>query len=404
MAPDQDAHEAFVGSDGEQDFELEGEEVYVMDTMTYHTRFLKTWYVFTILKHTIWTHSALWHMMRRLLILSIVVAALTYTFFPDAEHLDVSKFREITNLINIFVGLMLSFFLAASVGRWSSCVDAFVLLFNSIRNLSMQFHALGVCNDRINLVLRYGVLSAVILINDLKKMALKADDQAGAEEAMWRRLMCVQDTPGTKYFYLTHKEFQLLRHVRDVPGTMWVWNATLIGRMAADGDVPAMNTPTYGRILDLCQRAQDSLRLVRTAMFVRTPFTYVHTLAVLVHITNAFFAVALGLTFGASLEGVVHYANSWWVEDADKRHAADNLLSLPADYCTTVIVESLKCIVAPMLYQAFFMLGCSVSCPFTDPAAAVPVDRMLKSLQLDLMDSERLAKNPPLWEVPRFKK
>jgi len=404
MAPDQDAHEVLIGGDGEQDFELEGEDVYVIDTMTYHTRFLKTWYVFTILKHTIWTHKALWHMMGRLLILSIVVAALTYTFFPDAEHLDVSKFREITNLLNIFVGLMLSFFLADSVKRWSSCVDAFVLLFNSIRTLSMQFLALGVDDDRMNLALRYCVLTSVILINDLKKMALKAEDHAGAEDAMWERLMSVQGTPEMKYFHLTRREYELLQHVRDVPGTMWVWVATLIGRMAADGDVPAMNTPIYGRILDLCQRAQDSLRRVRTAMFVRTPFTYVHTLATLVHVTNILFAVALGLTIGSSMEGIVHYAKSWWLEDAEKRNAADNLLSLPSDFFTTMIVESLKCIVAPTLYQAFFMLGCSVSCPFADPASAVPVHRMLTSLRLDLNDSDRLAKNPPLWEVPRFKK
>lgn len=43
----------------------------------------------------------------------------------------------------------------------------------------------------------------MILIDDLKKMALKADDHAAADEAMWRRLLSVRDTPGTKYFYVT---------------------------------------------------------------------------------------------------------------------------------------------------------------------------------------------------------
>lgn len=372
--------------------------------MTYHSRFLKTWYVFTILTHTIWTHKALWRMMARLLILSIIVAALTYTFFPDAEHLDASEFRQITHLLNIFVGLMLSFFLAESVGRWSNCVDAFVMLFNSIRNMSMQFHALGVRVDRVNLVLRYGFLSSMILISDLKKTALKAEDHAAAEEAMWARLLSIPETPENRYFYLTQHEAELLRPVRDAPATMWVWVGTLIGRMAADGDVPAMNTPTYGRILDLCQRAQDSLRLVRTAMFVRTPFPYVHTLATLVHVTNILFALSLGLTIGSSMEGIVHYAHSWWMEDAEKAHAADNLMILPSDNWTTMIVESLKCIVAPLLYQAFFMLGCSVSCPFANSDASVPVHRMLKALRVDLNDSERLCRNPPLWEAPQFKK
>lgn len=383
----------------DRDFGREYDEVHVEDAMTYHTTFLKGWNVFFVLKNTIWAQQALWLMMARLLAMSLLVTILTYLFMPDPNHVNSAKFREITSVMNIFLGLMLSFFLTESVKRWCHCIDGFMGLFNSIRNLSMQFHALGAPADHSRSCIRYGVLSSITLINDLKLMAMDEDEQQKSLDGLWERLINSTRAGSNRFCYATVEEKEMMRNVHDIPGLMWVWCGSLIGRMSQDGEVPPMPSPTYGRILDLCQQAQMNIKQVRCSMFVKTPFVYVHTLATLVHVTNGLFAIALGLTVGSSIEGIVEHAQSWWYETEP-----DPTATLPAEKWQIIIIEVIKCTVAPTLYQAFFMLGCSVSCPFSDENSAVPVNRMLRSLCDDLSDSEKLALCPPSWEPPRFSK
>jgi len=387
----------------DKDYEVEGDQPYVTDAMTYHTTFLKSWSVFLVMHNTVWVHSALWHMMGRLLCVTILVAGLTFCFFPDPMHLNPGKFREITVVLNIFLGLMLSFFLAQSVNRWMSCVDGFLDLFNAIRNLAMQFHALGADRHTTRMCLRYGVISAAMLIQDLKQSAMKPDARVVAEQKIWQKLVSLPRDNDCRFFHVTENEHEMLRGVEDVPGQIWVWIGSLIGRMAVDGEVPPMASPTYGRIMNLCQLAQNSIRQVRTAMSVRTPFIYVHTLATLVHVTNVLFAVSLGLVIGSSMEGIIWYAKSYWYDPLDETAPLAGHISLPTEKWQSTIVELLKCVAAPMLYQAFFMLACSVSNPFSNADASVPVNRMLWSIRVDLADAEWLADNPPCWETASFK-
>jgi len=387
----------------EQDFVMESEDAYIADTMTYHTTFLKSWTAFTVMGKTIWAHPALWKMMGRLLCVTIVVAGLTYCFFPDPMHLNPGKFREITVVLNVFLGLMLSFFLSQSVNRWMSCVDGFLDLFNAIRNLAMQFHTLGADRETSRMCLRFGVISAVMLIHDLKQSAMKPEDREVAEKKIWQKLLTLPRGSDYRFFHITEVEHEALSGVQDVPGQIWVWVGSLIGRMAVDGEVPPMASPTYGRIMNLCQVAQTSIRQVRTAMSVRTPFIYVHTLATLVHVTNLLFAVSLGLVIGSSLEGILWYARSYWYDPLDDSAPLAGHVSLPTEKWQSFIVETLKCVAAPLLYQAFFMLACSVSNPFCNEDACVPVNRMLWTIRVDLKDAEWLADNPACWETASFK-
>jgi len=387
----------------DKDYEVEGDEPYVADAMTYHTTFLKSWNVFAVMHNTVWVHPALWLMMGRLLCVTILVAGFTFCFFPDPMHLNPGKFREITVVLNIFLGLMLSFFLSQSVNRWMSCVDGFLDLFNAIRNLAMQFHALGADRETTRMCLRYGVISSAMLIQDLKQSAMKPDARMAAEQKFWQKLVTFPRDKDYMFYHVTESEHEMLRGVEDVPGQIWVWIGSLIGRMAVDGEVPPMASPTYGRIMNLCQLAQNSIRQVRTAMSVRTPFIYVHTLATLVHVTNVLFAVSLGLVIGSSMEGIIWYARSYWYDPLDESAPLAGHVSLPTEKWQSIIVELLKCVAAPMLYQAFFMLACSVSNPFSNSDASIPVNRMLWSIRLDLSDAEWLADNPPCWETASFK-
>ena len=69
----------------------------------------------------------------------------------------------------VFVSLLLGFFITNSVARWTSCVESFMGLFEAIRALQMQLHALGVAIEKIDRPVRYGLLSAWLLDKTLRE-------------------------------------------------------------------------------------------------------------------------------------------------------------------------------------------------------------------------------------------
>merc|ERR1712048_1510300 len=71
--------------------------------------------------------------------------------------------------------------------------------------------------------------------------------------------------------------------VDDHAAIIWIWVGLLLGRMAEDGEIPGMASPTYGRLMEEAQSAQAGIRRVRVSVVVQTPFVYVHTLALRAH-------------------------------------------------------------------------------------------------------------------------
>merc|ERR1719482_2228056 len=101
-----------------------------------------------------------------------------------------------------------------------------------------------------------------------------------------------------KTMLLKESEAEVLRMTRDPPGMMFMWVAALIGRLAQDGWIPGMATPTYGRIMNLCQLAHGGIRQVKASISVQAPLTYTHMLATLVHINNLLCATTFGIVSG----------------------------------------------------------------------------------------------------------
>jgi len=395
-------HTSYGGAVPEPDYDkyLEGEDeqdINVDDPMTYSLAWLKGWRVFSVYTGTVWDNDALWKVMTRLMLLSIFVGLLTYNLMPDPTLLDATKFSEITSVLSLFVTLMLSFFLSTSVKRWIECVSGFLELFNAIRNLAMQLHTLGVDKERSAMCLRYGVLSAHFLVHELRCRKLPKEKQAEANEAMWAYL----ESSPTEYTRLGTGERAILEPIADKPGQMWVWVGSLIGRMALDGDVPPMPSPTYGRIMNLAQAAQGGLRQVRTAIVVQMPFVYVHTLACLVHLNCILMSMVLGLAVGTTLHGIRQYVHHYYYEEhPDPTIHVEPLTS----QLQSLIVELLKGFFGPLLFQAFLEIAISVVSPFSDGDAAIPVQRLTKGLENDLRQAAYMAENTPLWETPYFKK
>merc|ERR1740121_1380571 len=116
--------------------------------------------------------------------------------------------------------------------------------------------------------------------------------------------------------------------------------------------------------------------------------------------TNILFAISLGLTLGSSSVGLVAYARSWAYLDEG---STGGHLSLPSEKWQFIIISFLKCTLAPLLYQAFFEIGCAIATPHGSEDGVIPVSTMLKVLERKLIDGATLVKDPPSWEAPAYK-
>jgi len=378
------------------------EDQEVVDCMTYQTHQLTTWTAFITPANTVWMNPTLWMMMLRLLFLSMLVAILVLFLVPDPVTLRTHKFTKISTFLNVFVGLLLGFFMSSSMNRWYSCASGFLELFDAIRNLQMQFFALGVEESKINLCIRYGVLSAHLLNMELHAEALPAGEREEAARAMWEQLKAPEGETesGSKRFNVMYpQEREVLEKVDDPSGLMWIWVGSLVGRLANDGHIPLMASPTYGRIIGLAQDAHGGIRQVRASISVQAPFIYVHMLATLVHINNLLNAVSFGFTVGTCASVILMFHKAHPAHD--HVHATD--VHVYRDI-QNVVVSFFYSMFGPFLYQALLEVAICIAQPFASEAGKIPMARLLARLEKDLNDGALMANKTPWWDQPKFKK
>merc|ERR1719223_1812398 len=131
--------------------------------MTYDTQELRHWTTISDLTHTVWTSWSLWRAAARLWLCSAVVAITFVLSVRDPSAWGVGKFTAIAKFLNMFVGMMIGFFMAASVKRWWRTVNAFIYLCGTVRNLQMMLLACDAPDDEAKQTLRFGVMSAKLL-------------------------------------------------------------------------------------------------------------------------------------------------------------------------------------------------------------------------------------------------
>merc|ERR1719188_1987630 len=153
---------------------------------------------------------------------------------------------------------------------------------------------------------------------------------------------------------------------------MWIWVASYIGRMANDGWIPPMQSPTYGLIVSSVKEAHRSIRTVRQSVLVQSPFIYVHLLASLVHVNNIVNAISFGIVLGSSIGTSLQY---WGVYSTDSREK-----DLVSDL-ENLIISFFICVVGPFLYQVLLEVCICISQPFASEASGIPTDRLMQRLQ-----------------------
>lgn len=363
------------------------------DSMTYHTEDLVSWTTLFQRSLTVWQRPTLWMVAVRWLALAAVIAVLVAGLVPNAGSMHIDRLAEISGFLNAFVGLLLGFFMAASVNRWWACADGFLMLFDAIRNLQMQLLALGVDKEKLNNCIRFGVISVWILQTQLK-MNAKHDVQRDSMGNMWKVLETGEGMDPT-FGKLSASELDLLRDIHDPASLLWTWVASYIGRLAEDGIIPAMHTPTYGRIMQQAEEAHCSIRKVRSSLIVQAPYIYVHLLASLVHLNNVVNAISFGIAWGASLEEahrLFHKGGPGTVGAVSEEASAD---------VQQMLVSFFYSCFGPFIYQAMLEVGIVIAEPFSSDEAEIPTARLLRGLEKDLHDGIRMAASTA-WERPRF--
>jgi len=378
----------------------------VVDVMTYKVDSLTGWSVFNLEGvKTAWTSSSAWFMLLKLLCLSIVVAAVVVVSVSDPAQMKTSKFHMISVFLRIFVGLLLGFFLTSSVNRWFQCADGFLQIEDAIRNLHMQLLALGVPRDLRFKCVRYGVISNYLLSRMLEIEAMDIQQRTDAMDCMWAELTeqddqearINEDTDTYRFIALTVHEVNLLKSTQDPAAMVWIWVASLVGRLAQDGWIPPMASPTYGRIMNLVQAAHGGIRTVKLAIIVQAPFIYVHMLSSLVHVNNIFNAVSFGIVLGTTIGTELQRHRKGEVYE----HGAKDS-ELIADL-ENLVISFVISLIGPFLYQVLLEVSLCLAKPFDSEEGQIPTGRLLHDLERDLSDAMKIGAAPPSWEAPFLK-
>jgi len=377
--------------------------VVVYDEMTYRPDSLLGWNVLTSPHKSIWSSWSLWATMGRLAIVSILVGLVAVLTIPDPAALRVEIFLKISSFLTIFCGLMLGFFMTSSVKRWHECARGFLELCDSVRNLQMQLQALGVTEARCNLCIRYGLISGWLLKSHLESEH-KANGEVphGTVSARGNKGNILEDLAVDSDHVelgiepkLLPCEVAVLLEMKDPAAAIWTWISSLLGRMAQEGEIPAMQSPTYGRIMNLASDAHKGIRNVRSSISVRMPFVYVQMLTSLVHVNNILNAISLGLVMGVAVSGwlIRRDLHFYHPKVRENQHNRD---------VQFFFVTSLCCIVGPLLYQALTEISVSLAQPFETQIGKIPIARLLISLEQELDEGSAMSGACPRWERPAF--
>eukprot|EP00928_Gymnodinium_smaydae_P027084 TRINITY_DN21064_c0_g2_i2.p1 TRINITY_DN21064_c0_g2~~TRINITY_DN21064_c0_g2_i2.p1 ORF type:complete len:440 (-),score=95.51 TRINITY_DN21064_c0_g2_i2:111-1430(-) len=373
----------------------------------YNMQTLKTWSVFLSIAGTVFDNKGLWRTLSRLLTLTLVVAIFGYAALPDPLLLDVTKFAGITAVLSLFVSLMLSFFLSCSVSRWLHCTEGFEDVFVNVRVLALELMSLGVARPKVETVVRYAIVAVHFLVCDLEHHGDSPEDRKMAVDRLCQSLLSKDghgslEKSSSRLVCLFPEELELLRdEPGDLSNLLWAWISSLLARLATDGEIPSVATPTYNKVMGIAQAALKGMRQVRNSVLVQMPYVYLHLLAVLVHINSMCLAINFGLSLGVIFHSITLYVHHYY---GSHEPPANGIVPEPlTTQIQSLIVESFKGVMGPLLYQAFFDIGISISSPFRESQAAIPVSRLMDGFDVEFRGTARLFESPPFWKRAIYK-
>lgn len=137
----------------------------------------------------------------------------------------------------------------------------------------------------------------------------------------------------------------------DLASLCWVWIGSMLAKLATEGEIPGMQTPTYNALMNASKKeAQACILKVKGCTTVQMPFPYAHMLATLVHINNYILAVMSGISMGTGV-GLAYHA-------IQQRKFGS--LGYPVQLMATQLIVVM---VIPFFYQTFLQIAALMCSP-----------------------------------------
>jgi hypothetical protein len=369
--------------------EVEQENI-AWDSAQYNMGAVNSWRILLVMSGSAFDNVSILTCMLYALLISFGVAL--FAFHSDlAVFIKMETVHALGTFLNVFVGMLLGFFVSSSMNRWHGCVQGFMELLEAVRCMQMQMVALGVSNERIDTLNRYGLSSAWLLHLSLNNECRKYPREKvheSEDEHKKKLWTCMKQL---RPHLVNSREKKLLYEYEQCYSLLWTWVASLIGRMAQDGEIPPMASPTYGRIINIVEWAYSSIRTVRMMHRIKVPFIYVHTLAILVHINTMLNAISFGLILGMTVK-VAAGKDDGKIANQKLPHL---VASLFMQFCISMV--------APFLYLCLLEVSVCISQPFTFMDSKIPSHSLVLSLEEDLANAKEMSENTK-WQKPQFKK
>lgn len=321
-------------------------------------------------------------------------SVLTYTFIavllsmacPPQTSQIVDSIATLSTTLRILVGILLGLFLLASSFIWQMCLSGFCGLLDTIQRLQMQFISLECADEEhAQTAVRYGLLSAHLLNAELScearggmewKQAL-AEMQSQVSVPMGKDSKC-----GLAHFgLLCDKELKILMEVEDSPGMIWVWVASLLGRLAQDGSIPSMESCTFEHIASLTQSAQERVRQVRSCAAGQTACTFVRMLTVAVRASNLLSAISFGMFLGTYKRALI-----------SAKDVPTSVVAAEFD-SQAILVAFFLGVCAPVLYQAVLEVAVLIALPFASKHEEAPANELISRLESNLQEASVLTQH-----------
>jgi len=368
----------------------------IFDSEAYYPKTLNYWHVVLNPFRTIWSSSSLWRAYRKVLVLVLLTASMTFFFSHRPQAWRPRRFLQICKFLAFFVGFILGLFIARALGRWYRCTNGFLELCDAIRNLNMQLCALGASDDMLDRCARYGLVSATLLHFQLLTEGLSPKEAKEKKQKLWESLRTSETGNLGRAIKLDDVEFFTMQRLRDPSGVMWMWVTSLIARMAQDGEIPPMQSATYGRVVELAKAAHSGIRVVRASISIQTPFLVSHALASLVHINNILNAICLGLVIGCVMgESAMYYH----IHPIYKGTVTEGEMVRDMQ---VIGISSFVNLIGPLLFQALFEISLAIAQPFQSQLACLPIGMLTESVVQELEDQVKMSKTTPHWKKPSY--
>lgn len=356
----------------------------------YETGVVNSWKILFVITGSAFDNVVILKTMMLSILVSMAVACCAY-YKEEVLLIKGDKVVELATFLNVFVGMLLGFFVSSSMHRWHGCVQGFMELLSAVRNMHMQMVALGVDREHFDMLNRYGLLSVWLIhlsLNSECRNNPRSQD-LGLSEAEQREKVWSSLEEFRPHLALP-AEKELLFQYHDCYALLWTWIASLIGRMAQDGEIPPMASPTYGRIISIVEMAYGSIRDVRMMHQVKAPFIYAHTLAVLVHVNTILNSLSFGLILGTTLQVAFGTENVKLQKDLPR-------------FVSSLFMQLCFSMVAPWMYLTLLEVCVCISQPFIFMDTKIPTLHLIIDLEEELARASVMSDNTK-WEKPRFKK